>query len=399
MTVKVAIVTESFLPRVNGVTNSVCRVLEHLRRSGMDGMVISPAPGPTEYAGFEVRTVPGFALPKYRSFVLGVPTLKVEEHLRDYQPDVVHLASPFLLGASGAAAARRLDIPSVAVFQTDVAGFVRRNGIRGTDRLIWRWLRKVHQQADLTLAPSTATVDQLADHGIPRVQLWRRGVDLERFTPRHRDEELRRRLAPNGEVLVGYVGRLSADKRPHLLAHLADLPGVQLVVVGDGPAEAQTRQQLPGAHFLGFQTGQQLSRTLASLDVFVHLGADETFCQAIQEALAAGVPVVAPAAGGPLDLVEHGATGFLYPPESVTGLRSAVNRLVREPATRTRFGHQARRSVQGRTWEAVCDQLLGYYAQARAVAGHGAALPTWYPTGLDRARLTQPTESTPAWRR
>jgi len=367
--VRIAFVTESFLPRINGVTNSVCRVLDHLAAGGHEALVVAPGPGPDAYAGFPVRLMPSVALPMYPSFALGLPTPRVEEVLRAFRPDVVHLASPVVLGAPGVAAARRLGVPSVAIFQTDLAGFARRHGFRGTDTAIWSWLRRLHSQADLTLAPSTDTLSQLRSRGIPRTERWARGVDLERFHPRHRSEELRRELAPNGEVLVGYVGRLSADKRVHLLTRLAGLPGVRLVVVGDGPAEPRLRRQLRSAAFLGFRTGDALSQALASLDVFVHTGANETFCQAIQEALAAGVPVVAPAAGGPLDLIEDGRNGLLYPPQSAAELRAAVAYLVGSPERREEMGAWARASVRGRTWASVCDQLLGHYA---AVLGRTA---------------------------
>jgi phosphatidylinositol alpha 1,6-mannosyltransferase len=360
--VRIAVVTESFLPTVNGVTNSVCRILEHFAARGHQAMVITPGRGPDEYAGHPVVGVPGIALPGYKSFVLGLPTARLERHLTDFAPDVVHLASPISLGAAGGTAARKLGVPSVAVFQTDIAGFARRYGFRGTDRAIWRWLRHVHRQVDRTLVPSSATLDQLRDRGIEHLAMWRRGVDTTRFDPRHRSAELRGSLAPNGETVVGYVGRLAGDKRVHLLSHIADLPGVRLVVVGDGPAAARLREKLPTAVFPGFLSGAELSTMYASLDVFVHTGADETFCQAIQEAMASGLPVVAPAAGGPLDLVVPGRTGMFYEPDSVYGLRAAVGYLTSQPELRTAYGRRARATVLDRTWQRVGDELLGHYA-------------------------------------
>jgi phosphatidylinositol alpha 1,6-mannosyltransferase len=359
--VRIAVVTESFLPTVNGVTNSVCRILEHFAARGHQAMVITPGRGPDEYAGHPVVGVPGVALPGYKSFVLGLPTARLERHLTDFAPDVVHLASPISLGAAGGTAARKLGIPSVAVFQTDIAGFARRYGFRGTDRAIWRWLRHVHRQVDRTLVPSSATLDQLRDRGIENLAMWRRGVDTTRFDPRHRSAELRGSLAPNGETVVGYVGRLAGDKRVHLLSHIADLPGVRLVVVGDGPAAARLREKLPTAVFPGFLSGAELSTMYASLDVFVHTGADETFCQAIQEAMASGLPVVAPAVGGPLDLVVPGRTGMFYEPDSVYGLRAAVGYLTSQPELRTAYGRRARATVLDRTWQQVGDELLGHY--------------------------------------
>lgn len=364
MAVKVAIVTESFLPRVNGVTNSVCRVLEHLAARDDEALVVAPGPGPARHAGAPVEHVPGVPLPFYPSFALGLPGRHVTAVLRDFRPDVVHLASPLVLGASGLAAARRLDVPAVAVFQTDIAGFARRYGLRGTDPPLWWWLRRLHEQADRTLAPSRPVLAELERRGIPRLALWGRGVDRDRFSPAHRSAELRARLAPAGEVLIGYVGRLAAEKRPAMLTRLDGIPGTRLVVVGDGPETERLRRLMPGAVFTGFRTGTELSRLMASLDVFVHTGADETFCQAVQEALACGLPVVAPAAGGPLDLVRPGVNGLLYGPDDDTGLRAAVNTLVADPALRWRMGARALDSVRGRSWDAVCDELVGHYQEA-----------------------------------
>ncbi|GAA3241411.1 glycosyltransferase family 1 protein [Actinocorallia longicatena] len=366
---------ESFLPRVNGVTNSVCRILDHLAARGHEALVVAPAPGPDSYAGFPVKLVPGVALPVYKSFVVGVPGRQVENALRAFRPDVVHLASPVVLGAAGATAARRLGIPSVAVFQTDLAGFFRRYGFRGTDAMLWSWLRRVHARADRTLVPSSPTFRELEEQGFPRLELWGRGVDQTAFHPRHRSAELRARLAPAGEKLIGYVGRIAPEKQVELLTRLVGVPGSRLVVVGDGPAERRLRGLLPEAVFLGFRTGGELSEIVASLDVFVHTGANETFCQAVQEALASGVPVVAPAAGGPLDLVRPGVNGLLFPPSDGTSLRAAVTTLVTDDAMRARLAAGALPSVRPRTWEAVCDQLLAHYSEViyGSAARHRAA--------------------------
>jgi phosphatidylinositol alpha 1,6-mannosyltransferase len=205
---------------------------------------------------------------------------------------------------------------------------------------------------------------------VPRVHQWARGVDTRRFTPSKRDDRLRAELAPGGELLVGYVGRLAPEKQVERLAALAGMPGIRLVVVGDGPSEAKLRELLPAdTAFLGFKTGDELAEVYASLDVFAHTGPSETFCQAVQEALASGVPVVAPDAGGPRDLVAPGRTGYLVAPgadpadpASAAALRAAVLRLT-DDEHRARCGQEARRSVLRRDWAGVCDELLGHYAQ------------------------------------
>ncbi|WP_415840264.1 glycosyltransferase family 4 protein, partial [Nocardiopsis gilva] len=366
---RVAIISESFLPQVNGVTNSVCRVAEHLASRGHQALILAPGTGPARYAGFPVVRLPGVPLPFYRGFTGGLPSRRlVTAALRAFGPDVLHLASPALLGHTAVDIARRWALPTVAVYQTDLPGFTARYGLPAGD-LLWPFLRRVHSAVDRTLVPSSATLRELADQDFPRLSLWQRGVDTTRFDPRHRDAALRRRLAPNGEVIVGYVGRLARDKRVDLLAHVAKLRGVRVVVVGDGPDRARLRRRLPGAVFLGQRTGEELSRLYASFDVFVHTGADETFCQAVQEALASGVPVVAPASGGPLDLVVPERNGLLYAPNSVRELRLATGRLVHNAALRERLAAEARSTVEGRTWEVIGDQLLEHYRAVIAPTG------------------------------
>jgi len=359
--VRIAIVTESFLPQVNGVTNSVLRVCEQLATRGHTALVLAPGPGPTSYAGARVVRTPSVPLPGYPDFRLSRPWAGLTDELAAFAPDVVHLASPAVLGAQAAFASRRLGLPVVAVYQTDLAGFARRYRLGGSERAVWEWLRRVHGAARRTLAPSRQAVDELRRNGVQRVDRWARGVDLQRFSPTHRDDALRRRLAPGGELLVGYVGRLAQEKEVELLTALQDLPGVRLVVAGDGPRRAALQSALPGVPFLGFQSGAALATTFASLDAFVHTGSHETFCQAAQEALASGVPVIAPAAGGLLDLVDHEVNGLHFTPGSPPALRAAVTRMARNPDERAALQAQTRSSVVGRTWEVIGDQLVAHY--------------------------------------
>jgi phosphatidylinositol alpha 1,6-mannosyltransferase len=360
--VKIGIVTESFLPQINGVTNSVLRILEHFRDRGHDAIVVAPGDGPAEYAGAPVVRLPAVPLPVYRSFPIALPTRQVERALRDFRPDVVHLASPTVLGGMGAIAAQRLDVPAVAVFQSDVPAFVRRYRLGVTAPVAWSLLRWIHRHTALTLAPSSVVAWELEQRGFAPVARWARGVDVDRFNPAHRSELMRRHIAPRGEVVVGYVGRLAAEKHVERLVRLADLPDTRLVIVGDGPLRSRLERRLTRARFLGFRTGGDLSATVASLDVFVHPGEAETFCQAVQEALASGVPVVAPAAGGPMDLVRHGVNGWLFPSGRPDLLRGAVAELSADATTRAAMSRAARASVEGRTWPRLGDELLGHYA-------------------------------------
>ncbi len=359
---RVLVVTESFLPQVNGVTNSVRRVLEHLSSQGHVAEVFAPT-GPETYAGFPVTLARGARLPFYQDFRIGLETRRrLRAVMLRFQPDVIHIASPATLGYQAAKAARELGIPTVAIYQTDLVGFAERYGIAGGVAAMSRLTRMIHLAVDRTLAPSTASVRQLEEMGIPGLRRWPRGVDLAMFDPRHRDDQLHDELAPNPETLVGYVGRLAPEKELELLTHVESLPGVRLVIVGGGPEESRLRSLLPDAVFLGVLHGEELSRAYATLDVFVHTGRHETYCQSAQEALASGVPVVAPGAGGPIDVVDEGA-GFLYQPGNGTELAAYVARLVNDPHLRARMAATAQRSVQGRSWEAVNDRLVEHYRE------------------------------------
>lgn len=368
---RVLIVTESFLPQINGVTNSVLRVCEQLVRRGHEAAVIAPGPGPTEWSGVPVIRTPSCPVPGYRDFRVALPFPAMLETLLDFRPDVVHLASPAVLGAQAATAAAQFGVPCVAVYQTDLAAYAGRYGFGVAEQVVWRRIARVHAAAARTLAPSAAAVRQLEERGVQRVFRWARGVDLERFHPSRRDASLRREWAPGGEIIIGYVGRLAHEKELGLLAAVQDLPGVRLVVVGDGPQRRQLERSLHRGRFTGLLTGDGLAAAFASLDVFVHTGAHETFCQAAQEALSSGVPVVAPAAGGLLDLVQPEVNGLFFTPGSAADLAGCVRALQASPDVRRRMGERARRSVEGRTWDAVGRELVQHYRDVVHQARYG----------------------------
>jgi phosphatidylinositol alpha 1,6-mannosyltransferase len=291
----------------------------------------------------------------------------VQKLISDFRPDVIHAASPFLLGAQAIAAGNRLGIPSVAVFQTDVAGYARRNRLRAATGFAWRVVRWIHDGATLTLVPSSASMADLERAGIERLARWGRGVDLTTYHPRNRADATTRalhdQLAPHGETVVGYVGRLAPEKQVERLSALRGLDNVSLAIVGDGPSMPSVGRALRGmpVTFLGALGGSALASAYASFDVFVHTGTEETFGQTVQEAHASGIPVIAPRAGGPIDLVDHGTNGYLFDPADDAQLRAQVSTLVTDAALRSRMGEAGRRAVLGRSWQAICGELVGHY--------------------------------------
>lgn len=373
---RVAIVSESFLPTVNGVTNSVLKVLDYLSAGGHEAIIICPAAGaPPMYAGFVVHAVPALA---YRQFPVGLPSPLVHKLILDFRPDVVHAAAPFLLGAQAIASANRLGIATVAIFQTDVAGYARRHHLGPATKLAWRIVRWIHDGAQLTLAPSSTAMSDLRAIGLTKLERWGRGVDLTMYHPakklRPQTARMHKRLAPNGEVVVGYVGRVAPEKQVERLRALRGLNGVRVAIVGDGSSVPFVRKELAGipVTWLGTLTGEELATAYAAFDVFVHTGTEETFGQTLQEAHSAGLPVVAPRAGGPIDLVDHGTNGFLFEADDETQLRAYIEALAIDPELRARMGEAGRRAVLDNSWPGVCAQLLLHYESAIAGAATSA---------------------------
>lgn len=370
-TVRVAIVAETFLPQMNGVVGSLLKAIEHITERGYEALVIAPGTrmgGPREYMGVPIVYVPSLAFPAYKRLrVAPGGVARIRRILADFAPDVVHIASPFLLGWRAVQACQELNIPSVAVYQTEVPAYAARYGLTGVESMLWGHVRNIHNRATMTLAPSTPTIEQLESHGVDRIAKWARGVDAARFHPNRRCDEWRQSVA-GGKKVIGYVGRLAAEKQVENLRVLADVPDAKIVIIGEGPLMGRLRTVLPNAHFTGFLGGEALARAVAGFDLCIAPGEFETFCQTIQEAMASGVPVIAPARGGPLDLVDHSRTGWLYAPGDVAGLRDRALDLLGDDAKRRAFAQAARAEVESRTWRGVCSQLVGYYAQA--IAAH-----------------------------
>lgn len=366
---RILVASESPLGAVNGVTGSVKQTLKHLRDMGHEAKVVCPKPAPKSFAGFEVvttRSVP------YQGLNLAVPgPRKLRKQIERFEPDVVHVASPFwTLGRTAIAGARQLGVPAVAIYQTDIVGYSERYNNEILTRQAKKMTAALHNMATRTLAPSQAARADLIEWGVNEslIHLWGRGVDVERYYPGRRQTEsiqaMRGQLSPDGRPIVGYVGRLATEKNVEQMACLKGL-GAQIVIVGDGPTRPDVEAALPGdTVFLGQLGGKDLARAYASFDLFVHTGAQETFGQTLQEAMATGLAVVAPAAGGPLDIVGHGTTGLLYDPADDESLRSSVAQLLDNQDQRLEMGRRGRAAVELRSWSALGAELVDHYRAA-----------------------------------
>ena len=364
---KVAIVTESFLPQVNGVTNSVLRILESLGASGHEALVIVPESSgtPKEYAGHKVKTIPALPIQNVIpiGMPIGLPNRRLEHLIDGFSPDVIHLASPMLLGMQAAKIAKKLGIPTLSVYQTDMAGFASHYGFDIAHSSLRKFVGKIHSQTDRTLAPSRSACYELKSQGVPEVYLWQRGVNHELFNPEARSESLRKYWDPTGKrTIIGYVGRLAKEKRISDLKYIDRDPSNLLIITGDGPANEKLKKELPNAIFMGHKNGKDLAEIFASLDLFIHPGPNETFCQAVQEALSSGTPCIVPTTGGPADLVAHGKTGYVINIHRPDELEAAVLHF-KMRNDRVNMAHAARQSVLSRTWSIINAQLINHYEE------------------------------------
>lgn len=364
---RLAIVTETFLPKMDGIVRTLLQLLQHLAYEGHQALVIAPGRGPATVCGFPVLRVRGFKFPLYPELTLAFLAPGLKRWLRAFQPDVVHLAGPCVLGFAAQRAALALKLPLAAHFQTDLARYARYFGYPMLADPLWRYLVAVHNRCDLNYAPTRAIQRDLQAHGMRRVRVSGRGVDAQQFHPT-------RRNGHPSDLL--YVGRVSAEKQVDWLAHLVDaFPDRRLQVVGDGPQRIPLQQRLAGRNvtFSGELRGNELAEAYASAKLFVFPSHTETFGQVVQEAMASGLPVVGVRAGGVADLVRPGETGLLAAPGDSAGFVAAARRLLGDNQSRARMAANARRFAEQQSWQAVFDGLLEDYRQ---LAEHGRGVRT-----------------------
>lgn len=361
------IVAESFLPRTNGVVNTVMRVAKYLRGAGHEVLILAPGLNASRsYEGVPIVRTASVVLPGIPEADLAfVSTAQIVREIRKFKPDVIHLASPFILGERALKAAASENVPTVAVFQTDVAGFAVHYGLAFAMRAADAWVGRIHRAADITLAPCSDMAKYLLNLGVLEVRRWGRGVDHSTFSPEFRSPGLRASWGcTSDKKVVGFVGRLAPEKKIEKLALLNDRSDIQMVVIGDGPERQRLGRVLPHAIFTGALQGRELGTAMASLDVLVAPGEKETFCQVVQEGMASGVPVVAPNVGGPRDLIDHRVNGVLYTPGSDAHLLGAIESLLVERDLASEVIEAGIHTVRNRTWSSVNSELIDHYSDA-----------------------------------
>lgn len=366
---RIAIFTETFLPKIDGIVSILCLLLRRLQEQGHRVVLFGPPGGPPEYAGAEIVGVGGPRLPFYPELHLNIPRRHVWERLKFFRPDLIHVVNPVLLGAFGLASARRLKTPTVASFHTDLPRYAQFYGVGFVAPIIWTYLRALHNRAAVNLCPSTAVRRELQQQGFRRVRWWKRGIDTDLFRPGERRADVRAWLTDGhpDDFLVVNVGRQAPEKRLELLREtLFPEPNVRLALIGAGPSHDHLRQVFAGTPTVltGYLRGPELVDAYRAADAFIFPSTTETFGLVALEAMACRLPVIAARTGGVLDTVIDGDNGLFYNPAHPAELRSLVRRLRDDPALRNRLAENALNHARSRSWRATMDQLVDYYHAA-----------------------------------
>jgi glycosyltransferase involved in cell wall biosynthesis len=363
---RIALFTETFLPKVDGIVTRLKHTVDHLQRLGNQVLVVAPDGGLKEYKGANIYGVTGFPLPLYPELKLALPRPAIGYNLERFKPDIIHIVNPAVLGLAGLYYAKTLNIPLIASYHTHLPEYLQHYGLGMLEGLLWELLKAAHNQAAINLCTSTAMMQALDEHGIERTALWQRGVDTELFQPSLASAEMRSRLSqghPDSPLLL-YVGRLGAEKEiDRIKPVLEAIPDARLALVGDGPHRQALEQHFANTptHFVGYLQGRELASAFASADAFVFPSRTETLGLVLLEAMAAGCPVVAACSGGIPDIVTDGVNGYLFDPADEQGAITATQRLLENPEERETLRQNARAEAEHWGWAAATRQLHNYY--------------------------------------
>lgn len=363
---RIALFTETFLPKVDGIVTRLKHTVDHLQRLGDEVLIFSPEGGLTEYKGAKIYGVSGFPLPLYPELKLALPRPAIGDELSRFKPDLIHIVNPAVLGLAGLFYSKTLNIPLVASYHTHLPEYLQHYGLGMLEGVLWELLKAGHNQAEINLCTSTAMQDALTEKGIERVHLWQRGVDTETFQPDLASLEMRHRLSqgyPEDPLLL-YVGRLSPEKEiDRIKPVLESIPKARLALVGDGPHRQALEKHFAGTstNFVGYLAGKELASAFASADAFIFPSRTETLGLVLLEAMAAGCPVVAARSGGIPDIVEDGVNGFLFDPKDEQGAIAATQFLLSKTEERETLRRNARQEAERWSWSAATRQLQSYY--------------------------------------
>ena len=365
---RVAIVTETYPPEVNGVSMTLARLVEGLRLRQHDVQLVRPrqtgADAGQQGERFHEVLMRGLPIPRYGHLRMGVPSKRALVRLWALRrPDVVHIATEGPLGWSALQACRHLQLPVTSDFRTNFHAYSQHYGVGWLRKPIMAYLRKFHNATLRTMVPTEALRRDLAACGFRGLRVVARGVDTEHFHPLRRDRALRASWGADDASLVAVcVGRLAPEKNLDLVVRAFEAvaraePASRLVLVGDGPMREALRARCPQAVLAGQRSGTDLAAHYASADLFVFASMTETFGNVVTEAMASGLPVLAFEHAAAAQLIRHGHDGLLVGLGDEAGFIEAAFRAAGDRSALSRIGAAARDSASALDWSGVVERF------------------------------------------
>lgn len=370
---RVAIFTGNYNHIRDGVSLTLNRLVEYLERQGVPVLVFGPTKDePAMNHHGELVPVPSVPMPgrsEYRVSI-GFPE-SVQKRLQEFNPTLIHIATPDLLGFRAMRYAQSNNIQIVTSYHTHFTSYLKYYNLEILEVLGWKYLSWFYSQCKHVYVPTPSMADELNNKGISKgIRIWARGVDTDHFHPDKRDEKWRRSIGVGeDDLVVSFVSRLVWEKDLQTyvdtIRKLNDTNiSIKALIVGDGPARKELQQMLPEAHFTGFITGEKLAKAYASSDIFLFPSDTETFGNVTLEAMSSGLPSVVADATGSKSLIEPEVTGFLIPPRNTVEFAKAVKKIAENNELRKRMGMTARQKALSYSWDSVNSELLKNYREA-----------------------------------
>lgn len=365
---KVALFADTYLPQINGVTNTITKLLEYYEKKEIEYRLFVPK-YETDVNMYNVERFYSIKFFLYPDARVTFPNFwRINAALAEFKPDLVHNITEFNMGATGMGYGKSHDVPTISNYTTNFSQYVDYYKLYFLKIPVWNWMKWFHTQNDLTLCPSQSAQRLLRNHGITNTCIFGRGIDFKNFHPMHRNENLRKNLGFADKTAFLYVGRVAVEKDLDVLCrschtiHQKFGGSAALVITGDGPYLEKCRQMFPAETvFTGFKKGKELAEIYASCDIFICPSSTETFGNVVLEAMASGLPVIGADAGGVGELILHGVNGLKFKKKDAKELADCMERLLSDLDLKNSLKIAGLESAQNKSWDTIFDGLIEVY--------------------------------------
>ncbi|MGB8450739.1 MAG: glycosyltransferase family 1 protein [Anaerocolumna sp.] len=365
---KIALFADTYSPQINGVTNTLGKLVSYYEASGIDYKIFVPKYD-TEQRNKKIERFYSLKFFLYPESRITFPNLfRLTQSLTEFRPDLIHLMTECNMGIAGLYYGKKHGIPTISNYTTNFSQYTNYYKINFLEQAIWNYMKWFHTQNDITLCPSYAAQDLLRSHGIYNTDIFSRGIDSENFHPMYRNPKLREGLGLENKTVFLYVGRISVEKDLNILSesyqaiHETYKDQAALVITGDGPYLKKCRSMFPDdTIFTGFKKGRELAEIYASCDIFICPSSTETFGNVVLEAMTSGLPVIGADAGGVGEIIQHRNTGLKFQSRNSEELTRCMKELMLNITLRNSLRENGRTFGTDRSWNKIFDGLVNIY--------------------------------------